>query len=55
MYEDEMERYLEQEGYIIRVEEGIIDSTIVSDIAVGLGYEVIMDENGINEFHLKGE
>lgn len=53
MYEDEMEEFLEDEGYDIRVgEENLIDSTIVSDIATDLGYKVFMNKDGINEFYL---
>jgi len=53
MYEEEMERYLEEEGYNIRFgDEDLIDSTVVSEIATGLGYKVFMNKDGINEFYL---
>lgn len=56
MYEDEMEVFLEKEGYDIRTggEENTIDSTLVSEVAISLGYNVHMnEETDINEFTLE--
>lgn len=60
MTEDEMELYLLQHQYDLG--EGICtpgkehlyvpDSTLVVEYALGLGYEVKMNESGVNEFYL---
>lgn len=56
MTENEMETYLEKQGYNIKTndEENVIDSTLVSEFAVQLGYDVEMNEKTWkNEFTLQ--
>lgn len=53
MTEDDMERFLQYKGYTITSgDESLVDSTLVSDFAVDLGYDVKMNKDDINEFTL---
>lgn len=45
MTELEMEQYLTEYGYAIFDSEGCIDSTLVIETAISLGYESILEDD----------
>lgn len=53
MTEDEMEQYLISEGYNIFDLERCIDSVLLSEYAIDLGYEIQFAENDFDLIFIK--
>lgn len=45
MIEEEMEKYLIENGYDIFDSEGCIDSTLVIETAISLGYDSVLEDD----------